>query len=337
MIRPFGFRDTLAIRKLQSNAQRLDWPEGLISVRSPLRMMLLARVSHLHLGAPAFVCPGTDGLGTAQGFVQVLPQHERPDWDVIALGPALDGSSAAQWIWTHLLERLAQQAGEMGILRLHARVADDSPAEDVLRACDFGAYASQLVLALADPARGAGDMPWEGPSIEPRERQARDEWPLHQLYARATPAPVQAAEGQSSLDGYALNLGLQGMGEEYVYEQQGAIRGYLSIASGSLGHAWRLVPDPEDPEGGLALLAWGLDRLDKRSAKPIYGVVREYDQHVVRWLLERGYEVAGRQKLMVKQLAVRVKEPVLKLAPAREGRMEPAHTRSCEGYRTGKA
>jgi len=337
VIRPFGFRDTLAIRKLQSNTQRLDWPEGLISVRSPLRMMLLARVSHLNLGAPAFVCPGTDGLGVAQGYVQVLPQRDRPDWDIIALGPALDGRSATQWVWTHLLERLGQQAGELGILRLFARIAEDSPAEDVLRACDFSPYAAQVVMTRPESTRGADAGAGKGPAIAPRERQPRDEWALHQLYARATPTQVQLAEGQASLERYALNLGLQGLGEEYVCESQGSLRGYLGIASGAQGHAWRLVMDPKEPQEGLQLLAWGLERLARRSDKPVYGLVREYDQPVISWLYERGYAVAARQKLMVKQLAIRVKEPVLKLAPALEQRMEPAHTRSCEGFKIGKA
>ncbi len=329
MIRPFGFRDTLAIRKLQSNAQRLDWPEGLIATRSPLRMMLLARLTQLNLGAPAFVWPGTDGHGRVSGFVQVLQQRERPEWDIIALGPAWDGSNGVQRVWTHLLDRLSQRAGESGILRLYARIAEDSLEEDVLRACDFSPYASQMVLA----SRGAASEGWPKPGGEPRPRQPRDEWALHQLYTRATPSAVQVAEGKASLEGYALNLGLLGMGEEYVYENQGAIRGYLSIASGPAGRAWRLLSDPQDMEGGLALLAWGLARLQSDPAAPTYGLIRGYEQEVAGWLLDHGYEPAGQHKLMVRQLAVRVKEPLLKLSPALEQRMKPAHTQSFEGTR----
>ena len=161
---------------------------------------------------------------------------------------------------------------------------------------------------------------------------------MHQLYLHATPAEVRAAEGKPVLGmSSGIRLGRWHLTKEYVWEEGGQICGYLAVSRGPRGVALSPLVDPNASDCAAHVLAWGAAiALSKRPGLPIYCVTRSYDQVTAPWLRENGFQ-ASERLLMVKQLAVRVKKPILRLEPSLEGRVNTAVTRTCDEYKPGKA
>jgi len=335
LVRPFGLRDIILVRKLQNQCTNLDLPEAFIRPRSSMWMALLGFLFHRDLGAATCVLNDYEKDRILQGFVQIRMRRNRPEGTIITLAPSLDSDDAAPQAWDRLLRYACRIVGEQGISRLLAQASSGGHAEEVFRSLDFGVYTRAAVYRCPSSAVCSRIDP---PEITPRRRRPQDDWGLHHLYLQATPSDVEIAEGDQAL-ARRSNVGplIRGHGTyEYILEDRGEIRGYLELATGQKGYALRVIVRPKYPEVGAHLLDWGCSILARYPARPVYYSVRQYETGVQSWLAEHGFELVAERSLIVKHLAVRVKKAVRVHAPALEKRAETVPTHS-EEYKPGRA
>jgi hypothetical protein len=323
LVRPFGLRDVPLIWKLRSKESRLDLPQTLVSPHSSLQYALQAYLLHGEWGADTYVLDEYEGnSGVLPGFAQVRPRRGRAEWDIVALAPSLDLAPAAQQTWQQLLQYISLAAREQGILRIFGKAIHDSAAEEALRAVDMHVYAHEDVFRCDSSTRFAS-LPQ--PDIELDPVRPEDDWGLHHLYNQMTPSSVQLAEGYpSSETGHALNAWMHGAGaQEYVLRDAGGVHGYVSLLVGRKGYGVRVAIHSDYVQRAEGVLLWSLTTLSRYPAQPVYCTMREYEGGS-SLLRDYGFDLLTTQTLLVKQLAVRFKEALLRVVPALEQRVEPA-------------
>ncbi len=301
-----------------------------------MHLALLAYFFRGDLGADTYVLRGREKAPALRGYAQVCRRRARPEQDILCLAPSPNHDPDARLAWECLLHYICQSAGEQGVQRLYARVIEDVGAEEVLRGFDFHLYAHEDIFRLPAAAPRPAAQVIEGVI---RPRQAKDDWELHQLYQECTPHPVQMAEGLISANG-GMEFGPAvpaASEEQYVLEVEGRICGYLRLLSGGQGCCLTLMVPPEHDVHRRGLLTWGIEALSRGRPRPVFCGVRQYDKRMQSLLQDYGFEFMATAALLAKMLAVRVKEPVFKLVPALEQRVERAPTHTYEEYTAGKA
>lgn len=335
MVRPFSLRDVFFVQNLDRDKVRFDLPAGWVHSRSSTHLALLAYFFRGGLGAETYVLKGREKATSLRGYAQVRRRRSRPEQDILCLAPSLDHDPDAALAWECLLHYACQSAGEQGIQRLYARVIGSAGEEEVLRGFDFHLYAHEDIFRLPAAASRPAAQVTEGVI---RHRQAKDEWGLHQLYLECTPHGVQTAEGLISANsGMELGPAVPAASEEqFVLEAEGRICGYLRLLSGGEGCCLTLMASPEHEIRRRELLTWGIEALSRGRPRPIFCGVRQYDKGTQAILQEYGFEFLTTAALLAKTLAVRVREPVFRLVPALEKRVERAPTHTYEEYTAGK-
>jgi hypothetical protein len=229
------------------------------------------------------------------------------------MSPALDaGGNGNHAIWQRLLTHLCIQTAERGCLRLYASLPVDSEEFHLFKNIGFLEYSQEDIYQLSPKARRT--IPQTNLSLRPQ--QSSDGWGLQKLYATLTPRPVQNAEGLAQGQ-WALghhNWGEQGRRHGYVWEEGGELLGALHIRTGKQGYWIRtlLHPDALDQAETLAKAALSLTT-NKNSRLPAYFALRQYELGWRAILTDLGFEPFTSQTLVVKPMAVRVrdKSPVL--------------------------
>jgi hypothetical protein len=207
-----------------------------------------------------------------------------------------------------LLEALARAAGERGAHSLIAEVDEDSPAFESLRRSGFAIYSRQRIwqrmpdapAAPAESSSSPGAPVW-------RLESSADTVAITGLYANLVPALVQQVEPPPANHEQGL-----------VHWRQGELLGYLGVNSGPRG-VWvqpYFHPAAEDPE---RLLAQALEEIPDRRTRPLTMCVRSYQSWMTAPLHDLGFEVRADQAVMVKRLAVNLRQMQPALMPALEG------------------
>jgi hypothetical protein len=104
---------------------------------------------------------------------------------------------------------------------------------------------------------------------------------------------------------------------DMVHWHHGELLGYLSFDSGPRG-IWvqpYFHPGAEDPD---RLLGTVLARLEDRRQRPLYVCVRSYQGWMTAPLHTLGFETLTDQAVMVKRLAVSIRQPQLAVLPSLE-------------------
>ena len=133
-----------------------------------------------------------------------------------------------------------------------------------------------------------------------------DETAITSLYLNLVPALVQQVEPPPVRHSHDL-----------VHCHQGELLGYLSFDSGPRG-IWiqpYFHPGAEDPDRLLGAL---LSDLEDRRQRPLYVCVRSYQSWMTAPLHTLGFEALTDQAVMVKRLAVSIRQPQLAVLPALE-------------------
>jgi hypothetical protein len=216
-----------------------------------------------------------------------------------------------------LIEHLANQALERGILRLFVRIPLEDPLTTAFRKQSFRQYAVESVLYTEKPA---GKPCPELAGLRPE--RGRDHALVYQLYRKLTPAGIATIEAPTFKEWRALrgewfgHHPIRGESDEQFVIDRVEIVGWLRVqrSSSTRPHTLSFMALPEDhlPEE-LADHALGL--LGPRPG-PVWSSLRHYDSHMIEALRGRGFETLVNQSLMVKELALRV--------PAREKGMVPS-------------
>ncbi|MFQ5613917.1 MAG: hypothetical protein ACE5H9_17485 [Anaerolineae bacterium] len=317
MIKPFRLRDMRLVARLQRNGVSLDLEEQLTHPRSPLRSALLTSVFLPGRGPFTFILDYQEDSTQYLGLAQMRPRPGRPEVDVVFIAPALDSGNGSHALWQRMLTHLCVRTGEWGGQRIYTRLSPGGDAYQVFRNVGFVGYAQEEVF------REGPDAPQ--PEVEPlvlRRQTARDSWDLQRLYAAVTPRAVQSAEGsaQGRWELAGRRWGEQGRRYGYVWESEGEVMAAVHIRSGKEGHwlKWLLHDDALDQAD--ALVGASLRLVRSANNLPVYCGVRSY-QSGLRGALERwGFCPLTTQTLMVKHIALRIRE--WSLAPSREVQAE---------------
>ncbi len=258
------------------------------------------------------------GLPLGAGFRQVMPLMRTPDrvfvartgrhpvgyavfrvvdpdrrWELEGIGANL-GVYEAQPVWEELVNYGVVAAGLEGAKRLYARVPRRSGLVPVVRASGFSPYASEMLMAGPFPVHG-------GASTRVRKQQPSDVWSIHQLYMATVPQPVQFAEALTSHHWEIRpRLTSQSVKSGWLIDTGHQVSACLRSVSRPEFHVieFNILPDrgdlfPELIDGAFAGLA-------SMSPRPVYIIVRGYQQEFLQPLAERGFTLHLEQELLIK-------------------------------------
>jgi len=120
---------------------------------------------------------------------------------------------------------------------------------------------------------------------------------------------VRAAEGLTVAEWQESRDRRSWLEREFILQREESLAGWVRIGSaGGMGR-FEAVFRPDEEEGLQHLVNWGLAHLDGRTA--LLCVVSEFQGQLKRLLEGLGFEEAAEYIAMVKELAVKVREPSL--------------------------
>jgi len=346
MIRSFGVRDLLLVSNLQKKGTCLDPEIALIRPYSPLLAALSSYFLMQEAGTSTFILeamdqssPSTSRRGErspeqsrrivepsahhrVQGLAQVRQRRGRPEADVVYLAPSFSTTDEAPTIWYRLLTHLCAKAGERGIQRLFAHLAEDGEEIETFQQVGFSPYTREDIFHLKSIPGAHRRLDRVGM----RPQQAVDAWALQRLYASVAPRLVQQAEslGERGWERSSVDWPLRARSEGYVLEDNGEIVSYLLFSDGRIGHWMRILLHPQAYDRADEVIQHGLAFLSHYPPCPVYCSVREYEGGLRTPLQDWGFEPFGSQAILVKHTTVRIKEPARKLVPALDKRAEAA-------------
>jgi hypothetical protein len=221
----------------------------------------------------------------------------------------LNLSSEMEQEGMELLERLCRLVGDEGGERVFLRLPALSHVVMLARQVGFIPCAKETLYrrdasALLSPITAKFIRPF----------LSTDEYSIFRLYNACVPSEVKSA--------YALtfdewNDALEPSGkrvQQGVYEAQGSLRAWIRVGSGSrTANRLEIMVHPEEEARAWdGLVSWGLQQ--GRPVAPFLALVPDH-QPTLAWVLEKkGFVPTGEYHLMVKSIAVRVKDSAL--APA---------------------
>jgi hypothetical protein len=301
MIRSFDWRDLPLLHRIRHRGLCLD--SQLAFTRGP-NVLQYALLDMLGPGRTAHTFVARRGGQPA--IAQVLLPPGRNVAHIAFVSPAemLEDSQGAE-----MLDAMARAGAAHGAHGLIAEVDERSPAFESLRRFGFAIYSRQRIWRLsADsvPPAPAGEPATDGGTALWRAATPADEPAIASLYLNLVPALVQQVEPPPTRHS-----------RDIVHWRQGELLGYLSFDGGPRG-IWVLPyfhPGAEDPDQLLGIL---LSDLEERQQRPLYICVRSYQSWMTPPLQTLGFEVLTDQAVMVKRLAVSVRQPQLAVLPALE-------------------
>jgi hypothetical protein len=299
MIRAFDWRDVGLVKTLADRGVCLDSETGLTEGNHPLQHALVSYLMPM-AGAPTLIWRADGNHHAAFGQLRHRPgeEHARVLFIAPAAQQALEG-------WQSVIERLIIEAGERRAQNLIAEVNDRGAEFEALREAGFAIYARQTLWKLGTD-QGEG----EGPTVPLRPATRADAIAVHTLYSNVVPRLVQQVEP-----------GPQHIERGYVLQDSGELVAYLDVRRGPQGVWVEPFLHPEADDLAEAVLTTCLRQLPGRSEKPLYLCVRRYQNWLQEVVARVGFEPLGAQAVMVKRLAVRLSEPVLKPLPVVEGQV----------------
>ncbi len=296
MIRPFDWRDVSLVKQLSDQGICLDAIARLTRGSQPLQNALFAYLMP-GMGAPTLIWK--DQGRSAFGQLRHRPGDEQARALFIAPGWAEEPDG-----WLQLVDQLSVEAGERGGHNLIAEIDETSSEFEALRMAGFAIYARQSIWQLI------GDPPATVPALALRPATSADALNVNVLYANIVPRLIQQVEPPPApVRGYVLEIA-----DELV--------AFLDVRRGPLGIWVEPYVHPQADHHSAELVNSALHVLASanRAGRPIYVVVRRYQDWLQDILQSVGFEYLGSQAVMVKRLAVRVTKAVRRPLPSMEGK-----------------
>ncbi|MEA3344792.1 MAG: hypothetical protein U9Q78_00855 [Chloroflexota bacterium] len=302
MIHVLTLRDLILIKKLKGVV--LPREEALVDGYSPLQAALLSSLNPFRLGfrqAITYVL-SQQGDHRLVGIAQVQENIHRTTSQVIYLAP--DKGWEDPTIWARWLEDICQKAGERGMKRILACLPAQSDRLSAFQQAGFRIYAHEDLFQLTTPSAIPGAA--EG---EFRPRRAEDAWGLAKLYNAITPPVVQQAEGLSQIgpSEAICKPTASHRTQGYVLEVEQEILGYAEMRCGSRGAWVCFLLHPQAKEMAETLVRGALRCLPHRR---IYCSLPDYQGGMRAALRGVGFELFGRQTLLVRYVAVFARKPI---------------------------
>jgi hypothetical protein len=328
LIRSFSLRHLLLVLHLQKEGIALCLEEALTQPISPLREALISYLFPRGTGIRTYILDYRENGQQLLGFAQIRTRYGLPESEVVYIAPALVDGNGTYATWQRLLTHLCVVAGEQGQQRLYAHTACDGEEQRLFRHVGFMPYTYEDIYRLDRrppfPATQRGAL---------RPQTVGDSWGVQRLYAAISPRFVQqiegSARGQWEIRGSLW--GGQGNRRGYVVEEQGEILACLQLRRGHQGSWLKILLHPQAYDWADSLVQQGVHLPGAWSScatvggeGPLYCSIRDYEGGLRAALDRFGFQFFARQAVMVKHTTVWAKEPLPKLLPALETRVEGA-------------
>ncbi len=208
---------------------------------------------------------------------------------------------------TALLDRVSAAAAKRGVRKLFLRLSATSPLIDGVRRAGFSCYTNDYIYRY-----GGERGQWASEAPKPyllRPRSRGDEYGLFDLYNAVVPLAVRTAEGmtleewQESRDqGSWLE-----QRKEFVLHKGDSVAGWLRINATRGTGCFEIMFHQLEEDGLEWLVNYGLMCLDGKS--PIFCVVSAFQGQLKGLLESLGFEQVAEYAALMKEIAIRVKEP----------------------------
>jgi len=314
VIRPFQFDDIVLVQRLGRQSAKLDVVQSLLQPHSAIWASLSA-IFPLNDAKVTTHILRQEGHGLVGiGYLQARKRPGRPEVEIVSLAPGLETARGHPAIWEKLLSYYNAVAAQQQIARIYVDVPDQPLPVNTFSHVGFRTYTRQSIWRLA--RHELTTYPHQiNAKIRPQSKA--DEWALRQLYARAVPQSVQAAEGMNSptppkppiLDWWQV-----GACSCYVLEQRGDIVGSVQIVQGERGYWLQLWADFYNPDTYVIhqLVRHALATIAQRSAyQPIYVGVCDYHGSLGVLLSDYGFAPITDRAKMVRPVMQWIREPAL--------------------------
>ncbi len=245
------------------------------------------------------------------GLVAARQRSRRQSWEVTHIFLDAHGENQVP----RLLDQVSRVAASNGGERIFFRIRRDDPLADMCRQSGFFPCVHEVLYKGVPPPRVKGDRRREGlgPPLLRKLKPRSDDFGVFRLYNAATPSDVRRATGMTFDQWAASRETGRGKRQEFVLEDEGAVRGWLrNIRTSSVGRMTMMV-HPANEASTAAILDFGLDRL--RGTRVVYCLVPEYQVKLQQALTDRGFAPEVDYVSLAKSTVVRVKEGTTARAP----------------------
>jgi hypothetical protein len=316
LIKSFRLREAKLVSRLQRVGTPLDIEEQLTHPRSPLRSALLDSFLSPRAGPSTFILDQQDENETHMGLAQMRIRPGCPERDVVFISPALDAGNGGHAIWQRLLTHLCIQTAERGSFRIYAHLPMHSEELQVFKNVGFIEYGQVDIYQLDKTINRAAIET----SLHLRPQQPSDGWGLQKLYTALTPRGVQNVEGlaQGQWDLTRQRWGEQGRRNGYVWEVNGELLGALHIRAGKQGYWVRTMLHPNALDQAEVLCQAALKLTLTKPDLPVYFAFRQYESGWRHTLPGLGFQPLTSQTLVVKPIAIRIREKSPAMIPTLE-------------------
>ena len=214
-----------------------------------------------------------------------------------------------------LLAEASQTAASVGAARVFMRLRRDDRLVEAAQSAGFYPCFSELLYRGSPPPSTSGQHAsitdvW--PSL--REAAPGDDYDLFRLYAAATPPEVRATAGMSFDHWTSSHERRPSRCREFVMLKDESVRGWLSTTRRSGTGQLEATIHPDHERGLGAMVDFGLESLTR--AKAVLCLVPEYQIALGRVLAERGFEPVSEYVMLVKSMAISVKDEATARAAA---------------------
>jgi hypothetical protein len=285
-VRPFDWRDLGLLHRFRGQGVSLDARYALTRGDTTWQNIILDMVTPGLFGCTLVVRPeGNHGKSLIGQFSH---RSGEPHAHIGFIGPedAFADASALK-----LLDALGRHAGERQAQSLTADINEQCLVFEKLRNAGFAIYARQRIWKLSQSNEFQFD-----PTLAAWRRETSADGPaIRQLYANIVPALVQQVEAHP---GYKSR--------NQVHWNQGELHGFLDIDIGARG-VWIQAYFHPAAENLDELLAGFLAGYKDNHNRPLYFVVRSYQGWIDSALERLGFESHGDQAVMVKRLALPIR------------------------------
>ena len=263
--------------------------------------------------------------GRVAGLARVEHEGFRDEWTIVELD-AIDNGIAGD-VRFRLVQHLLRDASKRGGLRFHVACADQGGNVELFMQAGFARYGEEAIFYRpADQPVVEAHSPAQAAERGIRPAAPLDALELERLYRAATPAPVARLEDYHLHDWErqgnhwrvprsALTPLLRFADVEAFVQQSPkgeALLGFCQIGVAKAEHPdyMRVLSRPDhDP---VELIAHGLAAIGRqRAERGVVSAVRSYELPLDRRLEETGFGRVAVVSLLMKEAALRVKEPAL--------------------------
>jgi hypothetical protein len=206
-----------------------------------------------------------------------------------------------------LLDRVSAAAAKRGVRRLFLRLPSASPLIDGARHSGFSRYGIDYLYRYhGEGGRRAAEAP--GPYLL-RPRSSGDEYGLFELYNATVPLQVRTVEGMT-LEEWQESRGRGSWLEqhrEFVIQKQGGLVGWLRVNAARGMGCFEIMFHQLDEDGLEWLVNYALMCLDGKS--PVFCVASAFQGQLSGLLQRLGFEQVAEYSSLMKEIALRVREP----------------------------